>query len=243
MPMAISMAKQEDRPIPEKLGSLSPILENSNGNFSDNEVEKDSSDLIHDLLAEDLDGREHFLTTNDPYYWLTDLDIKAATQLMKKAFPKIGGLNYTVLGSHWNFAKPEQVPWIQVIRDSDRRHWLVATSKDGKSAKIYDSMQGTKGLNQHVVGCVSALVRPTNKSFTYQQMSSQKQLNGYDCRVYAIAFAVAICNNQNPSDLHFDGSLMRQHLKECLKRGQISSFPPSIRWQKETFYECNSGPG
>ena len=82
------------------------------------------------------------------------MDMKAATQLMKKAFPKIGGLNYTVLGSHWNFAKPEQVPWIQVIRDSDRRHWLVATSKDGKSDKIYDSMQGTKGLNQHVVGCV-----------------------------------------------------------------------------------------
>ena len=150
MPIAISMAKQDD--IPEKLRSLSLISGNSNGDFPDNEVEKDSSDLIDRLVTEELDGGKHFHTANDPYYWLTDMDIKAATQLMKKAFPKIGGLNDTVLGSTWNFSKPEQVPWIQI--NYDRRHWLVATSKDGKSAKIYDYMQGTKVLNQHVVGCV-----------------------------------------------------------------------------------------
>ena len=74
-------------------------------------MEKDSSDLIDRLVTEELDGGKHFHTANDPYYWLTDMDIKAATQLMKKAFPKIGGLNDTVLGSTWNFSKPEQVQY------------------------------------------------------------------------------------------------------------------------------------
>ena len=44
----------------------------------------------------------------------------------------------------------------------------------------------------------------------------QKQRNGADCRVFAIAFAVAICNGQNQEELTFQISKMRHHLSSPL---------------------------
>ena len=54
---------------------------------------------------------------------------------------------------------------------------------------------------------------------------AQGQKNGSDCGVFAIAFAMAICNGQNPEDLKFDIPKMRRHLSECLEDEQMRHFP------------------
>ena len=59
----------------------------------------------------------------------------------------------------------------------------------------------------------------------------QKQTNMSDCGVFAIAFAMAICNRQRPELLCFDITKMRRHLYNCLEDGLMRHFPAS-HWQR-----------
>ena len=56
----------------------------------------------------------------------------------------------------------------------------------------------------------------------------QKQLNN-DCGLFAIAFAMAICNDQQPEEQQFDTTIMRRHLLGCLKDKQMRHFPGQTR--------------
>ena len=57
----------------------------------------------------------------------------------------------------------------------------------------------------------------------------QKQTNMSDCGVFAIAFAMAICNGQRPELLCFDIMKMRRHLYNCLEDGLMRHFLASHR--------------
>ena len=46
-----------------------------------------------------------------------------------------------------------------------------------------------------------------------------------DCGVFVIAFAVAICNGQNPEEITFQIPKMCHHLSDCLEDKQISALP------------------
>ena len=52
----------------------------------------------------------------------------------------------------------------------------------------------------------------------------QQQLNGSDCRVFAIAFATCLVYGFNPGDFTFDIPKMCPHLKHCLKSAEITKF-------------------
>ena len=56
-------------------------------------------------------------------------------------------------------------------------------------------------------------------------MDVEKQSNGSDCGVLAIAYAFDICKGLNPCDVRFDQNKIRQHLATCLEKCQISRFP------------------
>ena len=60
----------------------------------------------------------------------------------------------------------------------------------------------------------------------------QKQTNMSDCGVFAIAFAMAICNRQRPELLCFDITKMRRHLYNCLEDGLMRHFPASHRQRR-----------
>ena len=48
-------------------------------------------------------------------------------------------------------------------------------------------------------------------------MDVEKQSNGSDCGVLAIAYAFDICSSLNPCVVRFDHSKIRQHLATCLE--------------------------
>ena len=54
---------------------------------------------------------------------------------------------------------------------------------------------------------------------------SQKQKGSNDCRVFAIAIAVAVVYGFNPSKLHFKQEGIRAHLVNCLTTELFSLFP------------------
>lgn len=53
----------------------------------------------------------------------------------------------------------------------------------------------------------------------------QQQTGSAQCGVYAIAFAFALANSQDPSTIKFSQSLMRKHLVDCLIKQEFSTFP------------------
>ena len=56
----------------------------------------------------------------------------------------------------------------------------------------------------------------------------QQQSNTADCGVFAIAFATAICNGQDPEKLLFKTSDMRKHLNDCLEDKKMWQFPAKL---------------
>ena len=72
---------------------------------------------------------------------------------------------------------------------------------------------------------------------TYVVRGCQKQGNGFDCGVFAIAFATSLANGQDPSSLLYDPSKLRNHLRSCMDSGKLTEFPstsgrPRTRGQK-----------
>ena len=53
----------------------------------------------------------------------------------------------------------------------------------------------------------------------------QKQSDGNNCELFAIAFATDVLNGLSPVDSCFDVSLMCRHLLQCLERKELTVFP------------------
>ena len=54
-------------------------------------------------------------------------------------------------------------------------------------------------------------------------------VGGYDCGLFALALACAICNGQDPSTIRFDQAMMRQHLIDGLSNKLLTPFPGKIK--------------
>ena len=61
----------------------------------------------------------------------------------------------------------------------------------------------------------------------------QKQPNHYDCGLFGIGNAIAICTGQSPEDLSYNTKVMRKHLVGCLEDKVIRPFPASKRSIKQ----------
>jgi hypothetical protein len=156
--------------------------------------------------------------------WLESPQINAAMTLIKMQFPYVGGLFDTTLGWDLNFPASTSETWIQIIHDG-QDHWIVASKRKGDDfVSIFDSLGDT--ASDHVVGCISALLRPKENSFYYQNVACQQQLPN-DCGLHAIANAVSLAMGEHPSECFYDRDVMRIHLKSCLQSNFMSSFPKS----------------
>ena len=48
---------------------------------------------------------------------------------------------------------------------------------------------------------------------------------GYDCGLFAIAFAYHMARGDDVTKIRFNQSMMRQHLTKCFKSQELSPFP------------------
>ncbi len=90
---------------------------------------------------------------------------------------------------------------------------------------VYDSLTFEPCNRKHVLGSIASLISNNSTKRTFCVKSCQKQRNGHDCGVFAIAFSVALANGQDPSSFFFDTKKMRSHLRECFSKNEFSLFP------------------
>ena len=174
---------------------------------------------------------------------LTSGHINAAQTMLWRQFPSIGGLFCTTLGASLSFPAAAG-KWLQILH-SGTDHWLLAASGfEADHVVIYDSLNFQNATRQHVLCCISSLVKTKEKQMRYIVKSCQRQENGYDCGVFAIAFATSVAFGQDPSTIVYDTKLLRKHLVNCLKKGIIDLFPVtaavrSSRCSREKIAVCN----
>jgi len=56
-------------------------------------------------------------------------------------------------------------------------------------------------------------------------MDAWKQNGTNDCRLFVIAFNMALCFGELPSGLVFGQSLMKKHLFNCMENSEVAKFP------------------
>ena len=154
--------------------------------------------------------------------------------LLRSQFPGIGGLYNTCLGPNITFPMviPSKKVWMQIIRDS-LDHWvLVAGGFEKDTVHIFDSKRalasGSLKRKKHVLACISALLNTEESKFKYVYKLCQQQDNGYDCGVYAIAFATTLGFGGDPSSKVYQKGI-REHLQDCLRNQLLSEFPSTSK--------------
>ena len=62
--------------------------------------------------------------------------------------------------------------------------------------------------------------------------SVQQQVGVKDCGLFAVAFAVEVCQKNDPSSVSYDQSKMRSHFASCLQKGHLDTFPQGQKSQE-----------
>ena len=170
---------------------------------------------------------------------LNDKVIDAAQAIMKDQFtdPKINGLQPTLYKQNVKHFKKVDKDMVQILHrgSSGSGHWLTTSTlgcPEG-SINVYDSIY--TDLDQDTKIQICNILRHTGKCIKFQNIPVQHQVGGADCGLFAIAFAVSLCNGLNPEKLIFNQDKMRQHLISCLEAQFFSNFPFSINtnWRKK----------
>ncbi len=156
--------------------------------------------------------------------------INRAMQMLSQQHPDIGGLYCCTLGASLEYPQATGDKWMQIIHDGSN-HWVLASKGFSKTDRdhvmVYDSSAGdlSEWKCDHVVSCMSSLLKTSKKEMIYIIKSCQQQGNGYDCGVFAIAFATSLANGIDPATLLYNPDTMRTHLDSCMKSGVLLPFP------------------
>ena len=83
-------------------------------------------------------------------------------------------------------------------------------------------------LTPVIKNCLKAFCKSKvekNRKLSVTIIPAQKQSDGYNCRLFAIAFVTDVLNELPPVDSCFDVNLMRNHLLQCLETEELTVFP------------------
>ena len=158
-----------------------------------------------------------------PSGWLSDKVIHSAQLLMLQQFPHILGLQPPVLEQTLSF-QVHRGEFVQIICVGDN-HWCTVSNigcSEGE-VKVYDSLFRT--VSSHTLRIVASLVFSSASQLIVRMMDVERQSNGSDCGVLAIAFAYDICHGDDPCGIRYDHKSIRQHLAACLEKCSLSHFP------------------
>jgi hypothetical protein len=154
--------------------------------------------------------------------WLSGEEMSGAMSLIKRQFPKIGGLENTLVLKHAQIVtKAQQCDNIYIVHEADA-HWVCAKYTCRRNVfMIFDSMQGTI-VNRNTRGQLEK-VGYCGAEFSMQSM--QRQSGSVDCGLFAIAVAVYLANGIDPSRATYKQALMRRHLNKCFEQRVMTAFP------------------
>ena len=211
-----------DPTLVERCNCHVPICSDSIVISSASEEEHEAPDLWVNKGAYCLthDDREVVLS---PTGWLTDKIICAAQMILLQFFPNMAGLQPPVLQKVFQF-HVHSGEFVQIMHVRNN-HWCVVSTVGCESGviRVYDSL--FKSVSRETLRLIVSMVYSQSSDLKITMMDVEKQSNGSDCGVLAIAYAFDICNGLNPCNVRFDQNKIRQHLATCLEIFQASRFP------------------
>ena len=174
------------------------------------------SDMVIDAHPDEwLHNRMYILTQKDKEVllskdeWPNDQSMDAAQKLICEEI----GIPFTfqtVLNSQKKDVEPYRAvdeEHIQLLHDG-RNHWILNT------ALTLSSRKAIRSLYKHYFSGDEEI------SF----LPVQRQPDGYNCGLFATAFAAEILNGKAPSEAIFSVDEMRGHLISCLETQKLSPF-------------------
>ena len=160
--------------------------------------------------------------------WLNDKHMAIAQELLKKQYPHIHGLQDSILQIGRMFDAHKDQPFVQCL-NLGGMHWLTVSTVGCPSGtvKVYDSLH--MRLSSSVIKVIAALMHTKEKKISFQYSRMQYQAGGSDCGLFAIATACSICCGEEPEELRYNQSKMREHLRACFEAEKIIPFPSNRR--------------
>ena len=144
--------------------------------------------------------------------------------ILFKNFPLISGFEDTTLGP-LNMFSVQTVDFAQVLHENN--HWVTVSLPTERATSVvylYDSLQ-KETLNKNLVKQIARLRKSEDAELRAISKAVQQQGNGYDCGIFAIAFATDIAYNHKPEQRTYNQSVMRKHLLAQLENETMTPFP------------------
>ena len=115
------------------------------------------------------------------------------------------------------------VDHLQLLHDGGC-HWLLAFSADGQ-VQVCDSLRSS--LSAITKKSLRSLFKPfmSKKKLKVAIVPSDRQKDGVNCGLFALAFASIILDGKSPSHYCFKVDEMRDHYIHCLKESTLYPFP------------------
>lgn len=119
-------------------------------------------------------------------------------------------------------------------------HWVcVASDGDQEEIKLLDSLN--LKISRSLLLQIAAMFKPadiTVSKLYVNRLPVQQQTGTLDCGLFAIAFAVELCNGEDPSKMVFIQEKMRDHLLTCLEKRKFDLFPKKRHRSKKITVSC-----
>ena len=171
---------------------------------------------------------------------LSDEEMNECLFHLRRDFTNLAGLEDTGLGQFQEgdslprFHPAGNKPFVQILNVGD--HWVCVTNRFTANPNClywYDSFP--TGIMESAVVQLSSILRATetNDSLTsatdnltvhvrsFSRQSSVSRLCGY----YAVAAAIAVCNNVDPTGFIYQALPLVKAIKDGMKRGQMMMVP------------------
>jgi hypothetical protein len=160
--------------------------------------------------------------------WVDDQIVTASQNLLHQQHPGVGSLQPPILASQLAMEPQGGREFVQIV-NIGHNHWITLSTIGCQPGHInvYDSLHMT--LSSDVKELIADLLQWKGNYITIHYCDVQWQVGGNDCGIFAIAFATAICNGDEPASIVFDQNNMRKHLKTCFDNGKLTPFPERSR--------------
>ena len=154
--------------------------------------------------------------------WVTDTIIDESQKLLRKQFPHISGFQSVVLGETMSY-DIETEEFIQILH-TRHGHWVTASTIGCQEGEIYIFGSIPPAPTAHLVNQIAALLATQRSSIQLKYVDTTMQCGSTDCGLFAIAFAVALANGDQPGGLQFTQTNLQKHLLQCFKTQYLTPF-------------------
>ena len=123
------------------------------------------------------------------------------------------------------------IEFIFHVYAEDCNHWILTSAKDNEVC-IYDSLYKKGGIGRLLTlqiakayGGSLGTGKDRHKVLKVRQVPVQQQTGCVDCGLFAIAYAMEICQGRRAERANFKQKIMRNHLFKCISKQKMLSFP------------------